>query len=116
MTFGFPAYAEDGLEYGLPHKKLVDAVEDALTTLGWAVENCADWRKKGSSGTRFHVKVSMGLWSWGEKLTINIHENGLIHARSECLLPTQCLDWGKNGRNLKRFFDELDLVVNDERG
>lgn len=54
----------------------------------------------GGAMFRFAHKVS--LTSWGENLTVTAAPNGnetVVMIRSECALPTQLVDWGKNSHN-----------------
>ncbi|MEE1109071.1 MAG: hypothetical protein UH229_03255 [Lachnospiraceae bacterium] len=54
----------------------------------------------GGAMFRFSHKVS--LTSWGENVTVTAAPNGnetVVMIRSECALPTQLVDWGKNSHN-----------------
>lgn len=55
------------------------------------------------------AKVLPGLLSWGEKITIQVEE-GAITVKSECVYPLQLIDWGKNKKNVKRFFEKISEV------
>ena len=55
-------------------------------------------------GGAMHGKFAAGMSSWGEKVqaTIGFGPNGsLVTLYSECLLPTQLFDMGKNRKNRK---------------
>ena len=55
-------------------------------------------------GGAMHGKFAAGMSSWGEKVqaTIGYGSNGsLVTLYSECLLPTQLFDMGKNRKNRK---------------
>jgi len=55
-------------------------------------------------------KVSAGMRSWGENVqaTIGYGPRGaVVTLRSECALPTQVIDWGKNRQNVERIVEAL---------
>ena len=55
-------------------------------------------------------KVSAGMRSWGENVqaTIGYGPRGAVATlRSECLMPTQLFDMGKNRKNLERIVEAL---------
>ena len=103
MAFGFPAYAVGSRSFNLEKHLTVSAITNALETLNWRCETV--------SSNQVVAKVGVNLFSWGERLTVLLAEDGTVTARSEGVLPTQCIDWGKNERNIKKFFDELDRSV-----
>jgi hypothetical protein len=39
---------------------------------------------------------------------VEIDVEGIVWVESRCRLPTQCLDWGKNQRNVNAFLDLVD--------
>ena len=99
MSFGFPAYSTDSQRFNLTPGDLVEVIREALQSLGWRYEM--------PSQNEFVARNSLNLWSWGEKISIEVSFDGVVKARSECALPTQCFDWGKNSRNVKIFFGEV---------
>jgi len=52
------------------------------------------------------AKTRFNLWSWSEKIHIYVADNQ-IDIVSECAMPTQIMDWGKNKRNVKKFVQNL---------
>lgn len=58
---------------------------------------------------RFHHGVT--FTSWGEKITITLSEtapsNVRIDVHSECGMPTQIIDWGKNKQNISAIFEYI---------
>ena len=103
MSFGFPAFSTSSQQLRLGQEELVGAVSEALSNLGWPYER--------PSPNKFFAKLSVGLWSWGEKLIVDVGHDGTVMARSECVLVTQCFDWGKNARNVNQFFSELSRIT-----
>src|SRR5258708_16874 len=103
MSFGFPASSQGSRNFALPEQELADTVGEALGALGWPYEN--------PFPNRFVARISASLWSWGERLSIDIAHDGTITANSECVFPIQCVDWGRNGWNVRSFFDEVSRIV-----
>jgi hypothetical protein len=99
MSIGFPAFSTDSKRFNLTQEELAALVRDTLDGLGWRYEEAAAYR--------FTARISLGIWSWGEKFNVEIAYNGTVVARSECALVTQCFDWGKNASNIRAFFDQL---------
>jgi hypothetical protein len=87
MTFAFPAFHE----HILPGAHTVEAVEAAMRKAGWQ-----DIRRHGSTVI---AKVGLNLFSFGETVAITLAPGHAVF-RSTCILATQCLDWGKNRRNI----------------
>ncbi len=99
MAFGFPAYAIDNQNLSADCTTLRSAVRDALSALGWNYE--------ATDSNTFIAQIPLSLFSWGERLTVSFTEDGTIKAKSEGILATQFIDWGKNKRNIKMFFSQL---------
>lgn len=64
------------------------------------------------TGVWFRVHHGMTMLSWGEKITITITrcENGVtqVQVLSECGMPTQVVDMGKNAQNVRNVFAYLE--------
>lgn len=60
------------------------------------------WTLAGESGTELTFRAGLSLWSWGEEVKIDFAGTGIL-IRSQCRLPTQCFDHGKNRQNCERF-------------
>jgi hypothetical protein len=63
------------------------------------------------------AKTKFNMRSFSEGITIGINENGSVRIKSECLVPIQILDWGKNKGNVNNIFNKLtaaDLKVESE--
>lgn len=103
MAFGFPAYAVERKWFEFDNQFMLDAILNTLKVLNWRCESVLPYE--------VIAKISVNIFSWGEKLTVSRAADGTLMARSEGVLPTQCIDWGKNERNVKRFFEELDRSV-----
>ena len=88
MSFAFPAFHEARL----PGAFDAEAVETAMRLLGWG-----SIRRDGSSVA---CKVALNLWSFGETVAVTVAPDHVL-LRSACVMPTQCIDWGKNRRNVE---------------
>ncbi len=101
MTFGFPAYHEEDVTLPMPvtHDWIVYACHTAgLGTARWGA---------GAQGGAWHLAPQVSLFSWGEVMMITPLAANVIRVRSECGLPTQCIDWGKNQKNVQKFVGVL---------
>jgi hypothetical protein len=59
--------------------------------------------------------VGVNFWSWGEQVSVEIDREGTVQIESRCRLPTQCLDWGKNQRNVDAFLKLVEEKVGQRR-
>ncbi len=63
----------------------------------------------------YRFKHGISLSSWGETVTIQITrmaENVTnMNVISECALPTQLVDWGKNTENINKIYNYMDRAV-----
>jgi hypothetical protein len=58
-----------------------------------------------------HAETRVSMSSWGEKVTVYVDAYNQVSVTSQCLLPTQLIDWGKNKRNVNRFFGHLTALL-----
>jgi len=91
MTFGFPAYHEEVLTV---HPELQQHLWSIFASLGWRGSPTPDGKWIGTS--------EMSLTSWGERIAVQWVAEGQLHVRSECSVPTQCIDWGRNRENVEK--------------
>lgn len=54
------------------------------------------------------AKAGFSFWSWGETITVSLSRSGEILVKSECVLPTQVISWGKNEANVNKIFAQLE--------
>ena len=95
MSFGFPAYSNGSRHSNLDPQTLAEAVSETLRVLRWPYQN--------PSSNKFVASISVSLWSWGERLSVDITHDGTVTACGECAFPIQCIDWGRNGSNVRSF-------------
>ena len=66
-----------------------------------------------NGGVCFQVKHGMSFTSWGENITVALSPAGTdqtsVLVRSECALPTQIFDWGKNRKNVDSLIQYLSF-------
>jgi hypothetical protein len=105
MAFGFPAYHEQELD--LPYVITDEWIRRAGLAAGLG-QLLAVTTPKGY-GWRGHM--TMSLASWGEEVTLTALAPQRLLVRSECAMPTQCLDWGRNEKNVKRVVAAVLYVV-----
>ena len=100
MAFGFPAY----------HTERYSAAADKSADLRVAVRatlKALSWTTREDAGEQIVASTGVNIRSWGEKMLINFLPDRSISVTSKCALPTQCLDWGKNKANVRKFMDEI---------
>ena len=62
----------------------------------------------------FRLRAGLSLWSIGETIDVvlgAIDGCTLVDITSKCVVPMQIADWGKNERNVRRFFKEIDGIL-----
>tara|TARA_B100000470_G_C19658206_1_gene331896 strand:+ start:157 stop:486 length:330 start_codon:yes stop_codon:yes gene_type:complete len=103
MAFGFPAYATRQTQFNAYQAQIAQAIPVVLESLRW----------KGYqvSPTSFSASVGVGLFSWGETITIDFVSQNGIQVTSKCSFPLQCIDWGKNERNIHTFLNQLASLL-----
>ena len=61
-------------------------------------------------GGAMYGRFGAGMWTWGENVqaTIGYGPRGaVVHLRSESVLPTTLVDFGRNRKNLERIVEVL---------
>jgi hypothetical protein len=101
MPIGFPAYAEAEERYpGHDPRDIIRLAERILDDLGWHISGGGDdWIK---------VRTATGIWFFGDQMTVDVSPRGTVHVRSQCIIPTQIFDLGRNQQHVDRFLDRLD--------
>ena len=71
----------------------------------------------GRGGAILELSHGINLLSWGEDIKIDIYpcseQQTVVEIVSECAMPTQIIDWGRNSTNIKEIMTYLlnGLVV-----
>jgi len=99
--FGMPASFRDIYESALPSHGARRVIAETFEGLGWPVSELESGAMTSTLGP--------SLGSWGEVVTVEVLDNGLIAVESACWAPFQVFDWGKNRRNVIQFISKLHL-------
>lgn len=70
-----------------------------------------------SNGAWFRFATSANLSTWGEKIDIYLSAAGEtltnVNIKSECSMPTQIIDWGKNQENVNKIYMYIASHISD---
>lgn len=104
MVFAFPAYHSDKFVAPSPEVNLVRLSQAAVQHLGWILVS--------QSRDSIVYSTRKRLVSRCERVTIQfIEADHSLTIVSRCVLPTQCLDWGKNRKNVTVFLQVLQALI-----
>lgn len=100
MAFGFPAYHSTTLDLSSqPLEKVLAIVAKAMQAQGWKINL--------QHGNTLQATSSISWLSWAETISAQLDDNHILQLKSKCSMPTQCLDWGKNRRNIEKLVAEI---------
>jgi hypothetical protein len=99
VAIAFPAYHTERFRTAAAPEDLRDLILDTIASLGWPLRQ--------DSEEAIVAAVRFNLWSFGERIEIRTHQDGSVTITSQCAMPTQCFDWGKNESNVAMFVAEL---------
>lgn len=94
------------IEVAAPPQQVEGAVYQAFASAGLT-------SVRGGGGTMYG-SVPFGWRSWGENVSATIGfgpRGAVVTLHSECAMPTQLLDWGKNRKNIERVVEALRTVA-----
>lgn len=84
--------------------KTFNAIPLTLSKLGWKI------RTIDPTLYRISARIGVSLWTWGQNVFIVVNKvdksNSVVHISSET--THQIIDWGKNRRDIDKFFNELE--------
>lgn len=105
MSFGFPAYHKETivLEQNLEFDAVFQALKSTITALSWTLAHTTE--------DKIYAKAKINWLSWGEDISIRIAQDKSIVIESKCILPTQCIDLGKNKKNVEKFKAQLKTFL-----
>ncbi len=104
MAFAFPAYHTDKFVAPSPDVNLVKLTQTAVQHLGWILI------RQNRDSIVYSTRRRMV--SRCERVTIQFHEaDRSLSIESKCVLLTQCLDWGKNRKNVEVFLQVLQALI-----
>lgn len=99
--------------YNINIEKFLTVIHDFSFTQALKLQFVSEYYINGGVTFTFHHGVS--FTSWGETITLtvigiqNCATNLIIH--SECAVPTQFIDWGKNNDNVMMIANYLEQTV-----
>ena len=71
--------------------------------------------KEDIDGGEIKFKVPMSIWSFGEKFKILITQinqsKTTVEVASDAVVGLQIIDWGKNNKNIMKFFETLNNML-----
>ena len=104
MAFGFPAAHQE--TFTVASALQDDDISQVIASLGWTLQ--------GAPKERMWIAVnSISLWSWGEDISVvrSGPDRNVIDVTSKCKVFFQCLDWGKNSRNVRALRTRLETAA-----
>jgi hypothetical protein len=99
-------YREEARFRRVSAKELKCVCKDALDELGWRFEVEDRWR--------IIAYVPYSFTSYGEWLIVDVFDEELV-VISHCRRRLQLVDWGKNRRNVDRFLNRVEDILDDDR-
>ena len=107
------ANANDSRTYNVTATAFYEILKDVQFSSELRIELKSENFMTGGRWYRFHHGTTMS--SWGEKITITINEISpactRVDIRSECGMPTQVFDWGKNKQNIAAILAYFDRYL-----
>ena len=106
MSFGFPAYHIENIQYKkeFSTEEIIDFIKITFQTSSFILENNTD--------RIVYAKTQISGASWGEKIIIKINRDNSLNIKSKCSFPMQCFDWGKNKDNVNGFIANFNNLIN----
>lgn len=102
MAIGLPAYHQEKRKHELANKAACETVVQAvIDEMPWIeigyIKEAFDYRSRGT------------ILTFAERILIYVGESE-IFVKSSCLFPGQFIDFGKNKRNVRDFFETFDRL------
>lgn len=101
MAIGFPAKHQEVFEWDHEEEFLWEMVEKSLEALKWGITS--------QRGDMIYAKTPTGSVTLGERIIIQV-AHPKVAIRSECFVPTQIVDFGKNKKNVAVFQEVMDAI------
>ena len=86
---------------------IVRASQEVAAQCGFKVQEASP------DGGSIRARAGFSFRSWGENISVHVDDAGAVQVTSECLLPTQFVDYGKNKSNVNRFLAGLSARLGD---
>ena len=94
MAFGLPALFQKTIAHRLSREEVLERIKKTFQTLEWKIIDEDEFYIEG--------KTLNGAMTFGERVQCDVREQ-MFAIRSECILPTQIIDFGKNKKNVDAF-------------
>lgn len=88
---------------------IVRASEEVAAQSGFKV------KEVNPDGGSIRARAGFSFRSWGENISVHVDDAGTVQVTSECLMPTQFVDYGKNKSNVNRFLAGLSARLGDSQ-
>jgi len=84
-------------------------VEEKGNSFGFSLRGLGAWRSVSdtNSSNLIYAKVGVNLWSWGERITVNLAKKTI---KSEAAV---LLDFGKNKENVNKLKERIDNIESE---
>lgn len=107
MAWRISTSKEGAITVPYPLDTVFDAVPPIIADLKWKIDGID--KPLG----RFRVKISINFWTWGQTMFIDISkiDENTTKVRVYSEARGQVYDWGKNRRDIERFFHELETTL-----
>jgi hypothetical protein len=103
MGFQIPVSYKEKRTYRLSKSELDVAISTTLHDL--------KWEHLHPNAGEFQGSRPISIWSWGERYRIRVFDKGDVEMFSQCKFPLTVVSWGKNKRNVRRFFQSLEKAI-----
>lgn len=97
--------------YSADYDKVFMKAVDAVSQCSWQIT----FTDK-STGV-ISAKTPTNLWTWGDNVSIRIQkiDNDKVRVDVSSGTPNQVVDWGRNSRNITKYFKSLDLLLSESK-
>lgn len=109
MAFGFPAHHEEEIE--TPRDISRGWIAHVCGLLGWGFRG---EHADPKAGVCWRMAESLSWAAWGTNISAWPLGARRLRVRSECALVTQCIDWGRNRRNVQALREILIAEMEKE--
>ena len=97
--------------YSADYDKVFMKAVDAVSQCSWQIT----FTDK-STGV-ISAKTPTNLWTWGDNVSIRIQkiDNDKVKVDVSSGTRNQVVDWGRNSRNITKYFKSLDLLLSESK-
>ncbi len=94
------------------HERIIDLQEPGQQFLSrtWRAFKILGWTVNTTHSHGIEGNIPMSLMSWGERISVQLVNDGQAQVRSASALPTQVIDFGRNRKNVEKLLRAIDQV------